>query len=52
VVGVFLLVGCDNGTVKVLQGDLLLVAAFTVSHSRCVCVCVCVCAGVGWGGVL
>lgn len=30
----FLLVGCDSGVVKILQGDLVQVSAITVSHSR------------------
>lgn len=34
VVGVFILVGCDGGVVKILQGSLVPVAAITVSHSR------------------
>lgn len=36
VIGVFILVGCDSGVVKILQGNLVQVAAITVSHSRCV----------------
>lgn len=34
VVGVYLLIGCDGGVVKILQGNLLQVATITVSHSR------------------